>query len=324
MSKKEERNHTLQKQLAIAVKSGAIAITPPVKTSYQEKSLSPDEHLELMVSRGLIVTDKTKALHYLRFIGYFRLSGYAKFFRQDGSSEFKGGTTFSDIFELYKFDRKLRMLVMDVHKRIEIAIRVVISNHMSHKYGPHWFMDECYFSNGDEHKSMLSEVRSSICKNRDEQIISQYYYNHNSPDLPPSWILCEIMSMGFWSKVYSNIKSREDRNSIAKHFNINLVAMESFLHCLTATRNICAHHGRLWNRSFSIKPILYRGHEDIFRRCDTLYAQLAVINMFINIIADGSSWKQRLSQLFKEYPTARLCSMGFPQNWENIDFWKQI
>lgn len=140
MSKNENQNHTLQKQLAIALKSGAISITPPIKTSYQEKSLSPEEHLELMVSRGLIVDDKAKALHYIRFIGYFRLSGYSKFFRQDGTSEFKSGITFSDIFELYKFDRKLRILVMDVHKRIEIAIRVVISNHMSHKYDPHWFM----------------------------------------------------------------------------------------------------------------------------------------------------------------------------------------
>lgn len=321
MSQNNKRGHTLQEQLSTAVTSGTLAFTPPEKIPYTEPSLSSEAHLTLLESRGLAVHDRTRALHYLKYIGYFRLTGYAKYFREDGSDNFKNGTTFNNIFDHYKFDRKLRMLVMDVLKRIEIAIRVVISNHMSQKYGSHWFMDESHFASPTEHASMLDGIKSSIDKNNQEQMIKQYYDNHCEPDLPPSWIVCEIMSMGFWSRVYSNIKTRDDRNSIAKHFGLNVPLMESFLHCLTSVRNVCAHHGRLWNRIFSIKPLLHREHQDIFRRRDTLYVQLAIINIFINVIADGSSWKQRLSNLFNEYPSARLPSMGFPPNWKNIAFW---
>jgi abortive infection bacteriophage resistance protein len=313
--------HNLQSQLAAAVKSGTLAVAPPEKTPYDKPSKSPEEHLALLESRGLIIADRQKALHYIKFLGYFRLSGYAAYFQEAGSETFRKGTTFEQVFEHYKFDRKLRILIMDVLKRIEIAIRVVTSNHMSQKYGSHWFLDSTLFATAELHEKMLASIRDGIEKNRQDPIIKQYYYLHSEPEMPPSWMLCEIMSMGFWSRLYPNIKSREDRNSIARDFGLNLPVMESFLHCLTSLRNICAHHGRLWNRVFSIKPIALRGSEDIFRRGDTLYAQLAIIHLFIEVIAKGSSWKERLSQLFAEYPTAGLASMGFPANWKELEFW---
>jgi len=44
--------------------------------SYLKPSLSPEEQLQLLKERGLIIEDETKALHLLQHISYYRLSGY--------------------------------------------------------------------------------------------------------------------------------------------------------------------------------------------------------------------------------------------------------
>ena len=51
---------------------------------------------------------------------------------------FKTGTTWDMIYNLYVFDRKLRLLVFDAIERLEVAIRTQIIYQLSHKYGSHW------------------------------------------------------------------------------------------------------------------------------------------------------------------------------------------
>lgn len=43
---------------------------------YTKPSLSCADQLNLLKSRGLAVDDDAKALHLLKHIGYYRLSGY--------------------------------------------------------------------------------------------------------------------------------------------------------------------------------------------------------------------------------------------------------
>lgn len=43
---------------------------------------SYEEQLDLLISRGLVVTDRSRALDYLQRIGYYRLSGYWYPFRE--------------------------------------------------------------------------------------------------------------------------------------------------------------------------------------------------------------------------------------------------
>ncbi|MCF7976440.1 MAG: Abi family protein [Chromatiaceae bacterium] len=116
--------------------------------AYSKPWQSYSEQLDLLISRGLVVTDRPKALEYLQRIGYYRLSGYWFPFRERSGllilldehgrkpvkkqrketrialDDFRPGATFEDAVKLYVFDKKLRMLVMDALERIEIALRV--------------------------------------------------------------------------------------------------------------------------------------------------------------------------------------------------------
>lgn len=107
---------------------------------YDKPWISYEQQLEKLTQRGLTVTDDGKALAYLQRIGYFRLSGYWFPFRErsgeccplDSSrkgrtdrlalDQFKQGATFQEAVDLYVFDKRLRLLVMDAMERIEIAL----------------------------------------------------------------------------------------------------------------------------------------------------------------------------------------------------------
>ena len=112
---------------------------PPKKRIFSKISLTPEQHIVLLKKRGLIFQDETRACHYLRFIGYFRLSGYFIPFQVPGDPQhtFLPQTTFDQALQVYIFDRKLRLLVMDAVERIEVAIRTTISDVMGLAYSPH-------------------------------------------------------------------------------------------------------------------------------------------------------------------------------------------
>lgn len=99
------------------------------------------EQLELLKSRGMVVTDEAAALDYLQRVGYYRLSAYWYPFRkfevvQDNNTGklatkaldgFQPGTQFVDAVHLYLFDKKLRLHLADALERIEISLRVDLS-----------------------------------------------------------------------------------------------------------------------------------------------------------------------------------------------------
>ena len=56
-----------------------------------------------MEERGLQIPDPDKAIHYLKYIGYYRLTGYCLSFQHGakGDHTFLNGTSFDDVLRLY-------------------------------------------------------------------------------------------------------------------------------------------------------------------------------------------------------------------------------
>lgn len=75
-------------------------------------------------------------------VSYYRLSAYMLPFKEMDKNgiakdKFLPSATWGNIYDLYKFDSKLLLLVFDAIERIEIALRTQIIYQLSHKYGPH-------------------------------------------------------------------------------------------------------------------------------------------------------------------------------------------
>lgn len=110
---------------------------------YTKPPLTYQQQVELLKSRGLQFADEARAKRHLANISYYRMSAYMLPFKeanQEGEilDSFKKGITWDHVYNLYVFDRKLRLLVFDAIERLEVAIRTQIIYQLSHKYGSHW------------------------------------------------------------------------------------------------------------------------------------------------------------------------------------------
>ena len=109
--------------------------------NYPKKALSIDEQAERLIERGLIA-DKNELMKRLSSVSYYRLSGYLYPFRQSDSEDYIEGTALKVVWDRYCFDRRLRVLFLDVIERVEVSIRTQLTYHFSHKHGAFGHCDD--------------------------------------------------------------------------------------------------------------------------------------------------------------------------------------
>ena len=98
---------------------------------YTKPALTFEEQIALLKSRGLVIDDEQRATRHLSNVSYYRMSAYMLSFKKLDANEnvldeFEEGTTWDNVYDLYKFDRKLRLLIFDAIERIEIALRTQV------------------------------------------------------------------------------------------------------------------------------------------------------------------------------------------------------
>ena len=72
--------------------------------------------VELLRLKGLGIENPQRVSHYIRNIGYYRLSAYMFPFLSQPKYEhrFKQGSKFQDALNLYRFDKKLRLFLFNI------------------------------------------------------------------------------------------------------------------------------------------------------------------------------------------------------------------
>jgi abortive infection bacteriophage resistance protein len=303
--------------------------------TFEKPPLSIDAQLERLGSRGIVIQDKDAARHYLSYISYYRFCGYAIEFEGElinGEKQYRNGTTFEQILDCYVFDRKLRLLVIDAIERVEIAIRTVIINELALKYNDaHWYLNKDLFLPKFRHDDLIQSIKKetqykaqdgSVQDKKRERFIKHYYDKYRTPELPAVWIVAEVLPLGSWSMIFANLVDRENQKIICKHFAINYVVMESWLHALTYLRNLCAHHSKLWNRNFTLKPLVANDYRKQLEKNSRFSAQAAILKIFLDVISPGSEWSKHLRDLIKQHPKIDVIKMGFKEHWESDLFWK--
>lgn len=313
---------------------------------YNKPPLSLDDLVDRLADRGLHIPDPDRARRYLRHIGYYRLSPYTIPFQQGRPDhQFRGGTTFDDVLDLYVFDRALRLLVIDALERVEVAVRAALTDHMSTKYAdPHWYMDVAHFQDSRKHAGFLEIVRR-LCDERlrgapdtgedlivHRSALEHYLTTYGSPDLPPSWLTVEILTIGQLTSTYRNLGVRADKTTVAKSIGLNAPLLESWMLTYVRVRNICAHHGRLWNVGLGVYPAiptsravswLKSEHAVPERSRKRLYPVLVSLQAVLDSVSPHSGWARRLHELLSARPQLNLDGMGVPPGWADDQFWSR-
>ena len=278
------------------------------------------QQLELLLSRGMVIHDSQRAMRKLSQVGYYRLSGFwytSRIIRTSDeglsfrSDDFLPGTSFEQAYDLYLFDKKLRMLMMDALERIEIHIRSVIAHEVG-RYDPLAYRKESYINqrllndgrNGkpSTFEKWRNKLDLKIQDSRDECIM----WHLSQQKEIPFWVAVETWDFGQMSKYYAMLNGGMQAKIIKRLQLDNKQTLTKWLQCLNLLRNRCAHHSRIWNRKHAVVPI----PKSIFfdelkidaRACERLYSAICIMWYLVKMIGPGSTWIRQVAELFDKKP----------------------
>ena len=301
---------------------------------YEKPFLTFEEQAERLIQRGL-ESEKTVLINRLENVNYYRLSAYWYPFRKKDSSdpagnvrthEFVEGTTLDSVWRRYTFDRQLRILVMDAVERAEVAVRTKAIYLFCRQYGPFGYENSGYFLDKMNLNRFLEELDKAVMRSSHEAFVAHYEKKYTSEKRLPLWMLAEIMTFGAMFTFVKNFK-KPLQKELARSFGIPGEVLISWLTTLNYVRNICAHHGRLWNRELAIKPYIPRAgkypdwHTPVSVPQHRIFGVLTILRYFMTLTAPQSHWTCRLMALFKQYDELPKNVMGFPENWEECPVW---
>jgi Abortive infection bacteriophage resistance protein len=296
-----------------------------IKTKLKEPKTF-EEQLKILEDRNMKIEDKQSSIEILKMTNYYRITAYALQFKN--SKGYDSKASFNNMHRLYKFDKRLRHLILEILESIEISLRTYMAYHLSIEYGAKAHEKEDIFRDidwyrgyedeeGRYHNGLLDEIRIEIKKNKKEPFVKHHLRNYDKQF--PIWVIVELFSFGMLSRTYVNL-NLTDKKAIAKNcFNVNYQLLESWLNNLSYIRNICAHYGRLYNKKMAITPMIHNKYKKDNLDLNKLFVSILAIKELTKSIPEWCNFEIQLKSLIDEYiEVVELERIGFPINWNEI------
>ncbi len=295
--------------------------------TYAKPALTFDQQIDRLIERGLLVEDRDRAREALRRINYYRLSAYWRVFKLADDSFHHDGS-FDRALALYEFDRKLRLLTLDMVERVEIALRCEIAYYLGHEFGPYSHEDPATFVPGFRHAEWVEELHRDTTRSR-EVFVRHFEKTYDGFPSLPVWVAAEVMSFRQLSRTFKGLKTLE-RTALASPRGVSHQVLETWLHSVAFVRNVCAHHARLWNKDLAINPLRPRGRPDwdeaSLPNMKRVYSVLCVLRHLSRNDPCGDTWAARVAELLGIMDgNARFQRMmGLPETWRSSPFWSGL
>lgn len=305
------------------------------KVPFDKPATTYAEQISQLIDRGMIVADQELAKKWLVTVGYYRLGAYWLTFEkpptngQTRSKLFVTGTKFEDVVALYTFDRRLRLLITEAIERTEIALRTSWTYHMVNAHGAHAYLDETQFDFGLEFSQQLSRLAQQV-RRSSETFVKHYKKTYYPPSMPPMWVVTELMTFGELSIWVENTLDNRIKGAITRDIGLGrLKIMTGTIQALSYVRNICAHHGRLWNRGLvkklpkinNLAPSLLFIPARPNEVENSIYNVLTILAYLLRIQSPETSFAERVTTLLDTQPDFVLRGMGVPVDWKTRPTW---
>lgn len=324
---------------------------------YLKPHLSIAQQVELLTKHGL-VADADLLASRLKSVGYYRFSAYLHPFRMRDHEgrlmeHYVPDTTLEKVWEYYLFDRKLRFLMMDAIERIEVALRSHISFHHTAGQSPFAYASSSYFPAWKGYIQNLERVH--ISKNKSGNIIPSgkdhvdHFFNTygDQHDYLPLWMAVGEMEFGTMVYFYTH-SDKAIRKAIASEWKTDTATLDSWLNSLRVLRNDCAHHARIWNKTFLSSPRMNNmpalpwnyvysekarkwvkptaslaGADSLLGAHSSIAPLLYICRYLLRQIAPTSKWHLRVQDcLFAAQQNGiNLNKMGLPEHWALHPMW---
>jgi abortive infection bacteriophage resistance protein len=302
---------------------------PTPRSSYKKSWCSYQEQIALLQSRGLSIPDLPSATEFLQHVNYYRFSGFCVAF-ESSRHQFMPGVTFEQIQAAYGFDRTLRDIVTEALEVVEVDFRTRVAYHFGQNHGAFGHTNSAKFFHRFNHTIWLKKLHEEA-ERSSEHFVTHFRASYREfPDLPV-WVTTEIMSFGALSHMCNGMY-KQDQKMISHQYGLQPVDWVKWLHHLTYVRNLCAHHARLWDRIWAIKPQLPHAqvwHPPHLPGNNRLFATLLILNVLMRrcptITAYADQWRSRVEDLMANPPAVANAAqlMGLTNNWNSHPLWKE-
>lgn len=289
-----------------------------------------DQQLERLQERGLRVDDGAWARDWLARVNYYRLSGYWYPFRAVAEGrrldEFRPGSAFSDVIELYEFDERLRTAVLAAAAPIELSVRA----YLGHALGR---LDACAHLHpemlgalartGDEYRRWRARFDREVASSREDFVV---HHRTSYDGVLPVWAAVEVLDWGALVRLLM-MSPPVVQSEVAERFRLRAPQLVSWLRALNIVRNACAHHGRLFNRVYSKRPRLpahglVPALDAIAPVTNRAFGQLSLLQYLRGALGLGPDVD--LIRVFESWPgiaQVPFTVTGAPTDWRSSPLW---
>ena len=284
-----------------------------------KEPLSYSDQLKRLKEHHMIIENDHDAETFLRKVNYYRLSGYAFQFKQDGSDDYPEGTSFNHVKQIYSFDEELRNMLYKYLGIVEIYYRCQISNGFVMRKCVNPPHDQHYNESNYYKKKEFIDIRDrfeSKQANYYKETLITKHHKAKYGNKFPLWVMVEMLSFSDLSKLYSTMYESE-QIAIAGSVHTGHKELENHLHILSVLRNKCAHASRLYNGEYNppahFSKKFLKKHPEV--RNDTLFAYIIVLTKRLPGYQDKLCLVREIERLLDKYQSYIDRSLiGFPEN----------
>lgn len=296
-----------------------------------------DEQVDILRNKNLIINNPDEVKDILLRENYFFISGYRYLFYNE-NRKFIQGTTFEELYAAFLFDRNLRNVLFKNLLVVENNIKSIISYQLSKKYG---YMEKDYLDpknftqdikESRRVEDVLNKMKRQIRINGEKHTATFHYMTKYK--YVPLWILVKVISFGLINELFGILKE-EDKEEIARLYNIDKDTLKVYIQLLSNYRNLCAHEDMVYDHRTQtfINDTIY--HEKMNIELDEfgVYKNGKNDLFAIVIIFKQMLQKERFKEFIKEINAAfdifsnsvntitvekLMERMGFPENYKEI------
>lgn len=279
---------------------------------YTKPHATAAQRVQHLRNRGLVVKRPNVAARKIDLIGYERLRIYFISRRQSGvpNRPFQPGTTYQHILRLYECDAMVREACFAAVGQFELLLRNAMSEALSDRHGSHPYFTLAAFKDTGANLEALQSFITAYNQTKDQRA-HHYRQRYGSPILPPIWTMKEFLTFGRAVRIFKTLEGSL-RTHIATQFGVpSDQVFTSWLECLVDVRNICAHHDRLFNRSFPKQPQgLRRGGVPMAPR-NKLKAILECLDYLLTQRGAPVGVVARIGRIIARFPEVQLAEVGY-------------
>lgn len=251
-------------------------------------------------------------------------------------STFVPGTTFTEVVGLYEFDRHLKALVQSGLERVEVALRSQIGHQLG-AIDPMAHTDPVHFRPTFDHSAWWATAQGRVQRARGRDEFVDHHHAFYGGRIP-IWVLTDVLDFSDLSKLYAGLKS-SDQKAVSDWFGVGLPPsatrsqrqkwrakppLTNWLEHLAIVRNICAHHGRLWNRPLTpvgTSPRLrhlagFNSLPGDQMQVERVYGTVCITGHLLDAASPGHSWRTKVDHLvstwFSQFTLRTTGEMGYP------------